>query len=65
MQGRFKRPVPAADLMMGQEFVKASQAPPWVAEIVFTAAAKAMSNSTQVRIPSFIYYVLDLWIDRL
>lgn len=48
-QGRFKRPVAAADLMMGQEFVKASQAPPWVAEMVFTAAARTMSNSTQVR----------------
>jgi hypothetical protein len=49
MQGRFKRSVPAASLCMGQEFVKPGQAPAWVGDLVFTAAAKVFSNSTQVR----------------
>jgi len=33
---------------MGQEFVKPGNAPPWLGELVFTAAAKVFSNSTQV-----------------
>jgi hypothetical protein len=47
-QGRFKRPVPAANLCMGQEFVKPGQAPAWVGDLIFNAAAKVFSNSTQV-----------------
>jgi hypothetical protein len=34
---------------MGQEFVKPGQAPAWVGDMVFNAAAKVFSNSTQVR----------------
>ena len=34
---------------MGQEFVKPGNAPPWLGELVFTAAAKVFSSSTQVR----------------
>jgi hypothetical protein len=49
LQGRFKRPVPAASLCMGQEFVKPGQAPAWVGDLIFNAAAKVFSNSTQVR----------------
>jgi hypothetical protein len=48
LQGRFKRPVPAASLCMGQEFVKPGQGPSWVADMLFNAAAKVFSNSTQV-----------------
>jgi hypothetical protein len=33
---------------MGQEFVKPGNAPPWLGELVFTAAAKVFSSSTQV-----------------
>jgi hypothetical protein len=48
-QGRFTRPVSAGNLCMGQEFVKPGNAPPWLGELVFTAAAKVFSSSTQVR----------------
>jgi hypothetical protein len=34
---------------MGQEFVKPGNAPPWIGELVFTAAAKVFSSSTLVR----------------
>lgn len=47
-QGRFSRPVSAGHLCMGQEFVKPGNAPPWLGELVFTAAAKVFSSSTQV-----------------
>ena len=49
VQGRFTRPVAAGHLCMGQEFVKPGNAPPWLGELVFTAAAKVFSSSTQVR----------------
>jgi Protein of unknown function (DUF1769) len=48
LQGRFKRSVKASALCMGQEFVKPGNAPPWLGELVFTAAAKVFSSSTQV-----------------
>lgn len=49
LQGRFTRPVAAGQLCIGQEFVKPGNAPPWLGELVFTAAAKVFSNSTKVR----------------
>lgn len=56
LQGRFKRPVAADALCMGQEFVKAAaNMNPWIGEIVLTAAAKVFSNSTKVTVP--MYYV--------
>lgn len=61
-QGRFKRPVDADGLCMGQEFLKAGNVPPWVGEMVLTAAAKVFSSSTQVdiyaRLPYFMNPVL-------
>jgi hypothetical protein len=35
---------------MGQEFVKPGNAPQWLGELVFKAAAKVFSNSTQVSV---------------
>eukprot|EP00775_Hariotina_reticulata_P003808 gene3808-4065_t len=58
-QGRFKRPVPASSLCMGQEFVKPGNAPPWVGELVFTAAAKVFSNSTQVDAYATLPYFMN------
>uniref|UniRef100_A0A383VT33 Domain of unknown function at the cortex 1 domain-containing protein n=1 Tax=Tetradesmus obliquus TaxID=3088 RepID=A0A383VT33_TETOB len=61
-QGRFKRPVPASSLCMGQEFVKPGQAPAWVGDLIFNAAAKVFSHSTQVdayaELPYFMNPVL-------
>jgi hypothetical protein len=58
-QGRFKRPVDADGLCMGQEFVKAGNVPPWVGEVVLTAAAKVFSNSTQVDIYAKLPYFMN------
>eukprot|EP00879_Flechtneria_rotunda_P032532 GHRR01035751.1.p1 GENE.GHRR01035751.1~~GHRR01035751.1.p1 ORF type:complete len:270 (+),score=84.24 GHRR01035751.1:216-1025(+) len=58
-QGRFKRPVDADGLCMGQEFVKAGNVPPWVSEMVLTAAAKVFSNSTQVDIYAKLPYFMN------
>lgn len=59
MQGRFKRPVDADGLCMGQEFVKAGNVPPWVGEVVLTAAAKVFSSSTQVDIYAKLPYFMN------
>lgn len=59
MQGRFKRPVDADGLCMGQEFVKAGNVPPWVGEMVLTAAAKVFSSSTQVDIYAKLPYFMN------
>lgn len=58
-QGRFKRPVDADGLCMGQEFVKAGGVPPWVGEVVLTAAAKVFSSSTQVDIYAKLPYFMN------
>uniref|UniRef100_A0A383W2N9 Domain of unknown function at the cortex 1 domain-containing protein n=1 Tax=Tetradesmus obliquus TaxID=3088 RepID=A0A383W2N9_TETOB len=58
-QGRFKRPVPASSLCMGQEFVKPGNAPPWVGELVMTAAAKVFSSSTQVDAYAALPYFMN------
>lgn len=58
-QGRFKRPVDADGLCMGQEFVKAGNVPPWVGEVVLTAAAKVFSSSTQVDIYAKLPYFMN------
>lgn len=58
-QGRFKRPVDADGLCMGQEFVKAGNVPPWVGEMVLTAAAKVFSSSTQVDIYAKLPYFMN------
>ena len=61
-QGKFKRVVDADALCMGQEFVKPGNAPPWVGEVVLTAASKVFSSSTHVdvyaRLPYFMNPVL-------
>lgn len=44
---------------MGQEFVKAGNVPPWVGEVVLTAAAKVFSNSTQVDIYAKLPYFMN------
>ena len=44
---------------MGQEFVKAGAVPPWVGEVVLTAAAKAFSNSTQVDVYAPLPYFMN------
>jgi len=44
---------------MGQEFVKPGSAPPWVGELVFTAAAKVFSNSTQVDAYATLPYFMN------
>lgn len=59
LQGRFKRPVDADGLCMGQEFVKAGNVPPWVGEMVLTAAAKVFSSSTQVDIYAKLPYFMN------
>jgi len=59
VQGKFKRPVEASALCMGQEFVKAGAVPPWVGEVVLTAAAKAFSNSTQVDVYAPLPYFMN------
>lgn len=59
VQGRFKRPVDADGLCMGQEFVKAGNVPPWVGEVVLTAAAKVFSSSTQVDIYAKLPYFMN------
>lgn len=59
LQGRFKRPVDADGLCMGQEFVKAGNVPPWVGEVVLTAAAKVFSSSTQVDIYAKLPYFMN------
>eukprot|EP00877_Chromochloris_zofingiensis_P008387 jgi/Chrzof1/3801/Cz13g09100.t1 len=62
VQGKYKRPIAADALCMGQEFVKAGNVPPWIGEVVLTAAARAFSKSTQVdvyaRLPYFMNPVL-------
>ncbi|WIA11789.1 hypothetical protein OEZ85_011882 [Tetradesmus obliquus] len=58
-QGRFKRAVDADGLCMGQEFVKAGNVPPWVGEMVLTAAAKVFSSSTQVDIYAKLPYFMN------
>jgi hypothetical protein len=59
VQGKFKRPVGASALCMGQEFVKAGNVPPWVGEVVLTAAAKVFSNSTQVDVYAPLPYFMN------
>lgn len=44
---------------MGQEFVKAGNVPPWVGEVVLTAAAKVFSSSTQVDIYAKLPYFMN------
>jgi hypothetical protein len=44
---------------MGQEFVKAGNVPPWVGEMVLTAAAKVFSSSTQVDIYAKLPYFMN------
>jgi hypothetical protein len=44
---------------MGQEFVKAGNVPPWVGEVVLTAAAKVFSSSTQVDITAQLPYFMN------
>uniref|UniRef100_A0A383VSP2 Domain of unknown function at the cortex 1 domain-containing protein n=1 Tax=Tetradesmus obliquus TaxID=3088 RepID=A0A383VSP2_TETOB len=58
-QGRFKRPMSAAALCMGQEFVKPGQGPSWVADMLFNAAAKVFSNSTQVDVAAELPYFMN------
>lgn len=51
LQGRYKRPVAADGMCMGQEFVKKpANMGPWIGEMILTAAAKVFSSSTQVRL---------------
>lgn len=49
----------AGSLCMGQEFVKAGNVPPWVGEVVLTAAAKVFSNSTQVDVSAPLPYFMN------
>eukprot|EP00775_Hariotina_reticulata_P003271 gene3271-3548_t len=58
-QGRFKRPVEASALCMGQEFVKAGNIPPWVSELVLTTAARVFSQSAQVEIYALLPYFMS------
>jgi hypothetical protein len=51
--------VDADGLCMGQEFVKAGNVPPWVGEMVLTAAAKVFSSSTQVDIYAKLPYFMN------
>jgi hypothetical protein len=48
IQGRFRRRVAASSLCIGQEFVKPGNAPPWIGELVLSAAARSFSASTRV-----------------
>jgi hypothetical protein len=44
---------------MGQEFVKPGQGPSWVADMLFNAAAKVFSNSTQVDVTAELPYFMN------
>ncbi|KAI8468504.1 MAG: hypothetical protein J3K34DRAFT_522883 [Monoraphidium minutum] len=58
-QGKFKREVDADALCMGQEFVKPGNAPPWVGEIVLTAASKVFSSSAHVDVYAKLPYFMN------
>ena len=47
VQGRFKRPLAAADLQTGQEFPKAPRAPSLM-HFIFSGAAKVFASTTEV-----------------
>eukprot|EP00878_Enallax_costatus_P000528 GHUV01000623.1.p1 GENE.GHUV01000623.1~~GHUV01000623.1.p1 ORF type:complete len:349 (+),score=116.38 GHUV01000623.1:263-1309(+) len=60
VQGRFKRPVAADGLCMGQEFVKQpANMNPWIGEMILTAAAKVFSSSTQVDVKAKLPYFMN------
>lgn len=44
---------------MGQEFVRAGNIPPWIAEMVLSAAAKVFSASAQVDIWAMLPYFMS------
>ena len=44
---------------MGQEFVKPGNVPPFVGEMVLTAAAKVFSNSTQVDVTAALPFFMN------
>jgi hypothetical protein len=62
IQGRFRRRVAASSFCIGQEFVKPGNAPPWIGELVLSAAARSFSASTHVdargKLPYFMNPVL-------
>jgi hypothetical protein len=59
VQGRFKRPVEAGAICLGQEFVKPGNVPAWVGEFVMTAASKVFSSSAHVNVHTKLPYFMN------
>ena len=58
-QGRFKREIDAGAICLGQEFVKPGSVPPFIGEIVLTAASKVFSSSAHVDVHTALPYFMN------